>query len=518
MSVIERSILVPPKMTIQPSLLIEESLRYYLVRPSGKMVPLIPADQLPFQLQGLPNHLTYRQMSDEKWQFLTETNEHALPLRIDNPVIQSKSSQDTMHGGLVNKCVAPDHRVRTATADATYARSLDEGKIDNLSGTMKTLTLEPRPAVKRPLSHSLRELTPTLTESFASIYTKDAQRFGLSPRTSASPSGIDPDPNKKIYCTHWIRTGECDYLAQGCRYKHEMPAREKLREIGLNEIPRWWREKNMVRTPTWMQLRMNEGKKENSNIALPPFAPERRTMFQDILAKENEEIGHTIRKDRNEQISEDHDDKEPCGNIGSGEVHDLIDLTDSRRLSSPSPSTSSARTASDDGYTLSSNSSVDLSQFVKISTSAAPGQPPVLTSPLSSSLDEPSTKPCTIQASRQLIHRHSQTSEERDEKFNTSKPPMINNSPRPTISSDPVSKLEPKTRPTTRRPFKQAGLATSKHAITGKKITANAVERESSPKMSITEAPLEGQIDVLVRDRQRKQKRPARRQVSAEKC
>ena len=46
---------------------------------------------------------------------------------------------------------------------------------------------------------------------------------------------------KKVYCTHWIRWGECDYTQQGCLYKHEMPDEAKLQEIGIATYPRWYR-------------------------------------------------------------------------------------------------------------------------------------------------------------------------------------------------------------------------------------------------------------------------------------
>ncbi|KAF2861295.1 hypothetical protein K470DRAFT_269922 [Piedraia hortae CBS 480.64] len=56
------------------------------------------------------------------------------------------------------------------------------------------------------------------------------------------PSGTQPDQNKKEYCTYWIRTGECDYMQQGCLYKHEMPDKATLDKIGFRSVPRWWRE------------------------------------------------------------------------------------------------------------------------------------------------------------------------------------------------------------------------------------------------------------------------------------
>jgi hypothetical protein len=52
-----------------------------------------------------------------------------------------------------------------------------------------------------------------------------------------------PDPDKKEYCTYWILHGDCGFAQQGCRFKHEMPDRKKLREIGIMNVPRWWAEK-----------------------------------------------------------------------------------------------------------------------------------------------------------------------------------------------------------------------------------------------------------------------------------
>ena len=68
-----------------------------------------------------------------------------------------------------------------------------------------------------------------------------------TPRSTPPPSGALPDQDKKIYCTHWIRHGECDYTQQGCMYKHEMPNRETLEKIGFRSVPRWWQERTAIR-------------------------------------------------------------------------------------------------------------------------------------------------------------------------------------------------------------------------------------------------------------------------------
>ena len=73
-----------------------------------------------------------------------------------------------------------------------------------------------------------------------------AGKIGYVPRSTTvlPPSGTRPDEKKKEYCTHWIRTGECDYTQQGCLYKHEMPDKATLIKIGFRgEVPRWYQEK-----------------------------------------------------------------------------------------------------------------------------------------------------------------------------------------------------------------------------------------------------------------------------------
>jgi len=68
-----------------------------------------------------------------------------------------------------------------------------------------------------------------------------------TPSSSSRNGGSNtPDSGDKVYCTHWIRHGECDYIQQGCRYKHEMPNKATLASIGFRTMPRWWQEKVAV--------------------------------------------------------------------------------------------------------------------------------------------------------------------------------------------------------------------------------------------------------------------------------
>jgi hypothetical protein len=103
-----------------------------------------------------------------------------------------------------------------------------------------------------------------------------ADRFARFEYRQPYPSGIEPDPAKKVYCTHWIRTGECAFISVGCKYKHEMPPVEKLRELGFTlGTPKWFQEKAAIaaRGPTWMQRRLAERNsyQEPTDVAAAPL-------------------------------------------------------------------------------------------------------------------------------------------------------------------------------------------------------------------------------------------------------
>jgi len=54
-------------------------------------------------------------------------------------------------------------------------------------------------------------------------------------------------PGEKVYCTHWVRYGVCDFIQQGCKYRHEMPSSDVLKKItGMRDTPQWWKNKKLA--------------------------------------------------------------------------------------------------------------------------------------------------------------------------------------------------------------------------------------------------------------------------------
>ncbi|KAF2193691.1 hypothetical protein K469DRAFT_745186 [Zopfia rhizophila CBS 207.26] len=263
----------------QPSLP-AAGLHYFIVRPNKTMVPIVPVDQLPFQLKGVPRKLEPSQLAS--MHFLCE-----MP---DAPQLQLESISQT---GPANRFFAPDAKDRGAVVTMLSKRLPKSAPV----------FIDPKPNVQNTLeadNRKLRSASPTmpaqpslaspptvsLTDEIASEYRNDTQRFGYSPRT-LPPSGIAPDLSKKEYCTYWIKTGECAFMSQGCRYKHEMPSVDKLRMIGFNAVPKWWKEKSAINPRlTWIQRRMNQGKELESQQATESLT---RGGFRSLARREEKE-------------------------------------------------------------------------------------------------------------------------------------------------------------------------------------------------------------------------------------
>lgn len=87
---------------------------------------------------------------------------------------------------------------------------------------------------------------------------------------------------RKEYCMHWIKTGECNYMQQGCKYKHEIPADQATRlRIGLRKTPEWVYESSdyqqYIERPTPQASGPpSENTARSRRGSLPRFSPRKR--------------------------------------------------------------------------------------------------------------------------------------------------------------------------------------------------------------------------------------------------
>jgi hypothetical protein len=108
------------------------------------------------------------------------------------------------------------------TGDSPQGLSIDNKPSVHPSTTLSWRQLASAEGVPPPLSHR----TPSNTQPVVH------EAFGSAPR-------------QKVYCSHWLKTGECSFVQQGCLYKHEMPMDlPTLLSLGLRDIPDWYRQAN----------------------------------------------------------------------------------------------------------------------------------------------------------------------------------------------------------------------------------------------------------------------------------
>lgn len=94
-----------------------------------------------------------------------------------------------------------------------------------------------------------------------------------NPRADLAKAGLIP--GKKVYCSHWIRSGDCDFVQQGCLYKHEMPDDDTLRAIGIRALPSWYiaAHPEKARKRGWGSGNKANAPSSRSSTWKPPTAP-----------------------------------------------------------------------------------------------------------------------------------------------------------------------------------------------------------------------------------------------------
>ena len=317
-------------------------VRYSILRNNVE-IPLIPIDQLPFKLQGLLPQLEPLQSGKEGWKLVGETQELALPLSLRAPAdFHPNQSLPPAKTGFLS----PDHNARRGIVITSQASQL-------LREYSPSSVAPTEQALHRLARTSRSECPPaSMTDRTMSLNPGRAQY--LSCRIP-NPSGIEPDPSKKEYCTHWIRHNSCDYMQQGCRYKHEMPDREKLEELGFPQIPMWYRDKMAISAggSSWLRPRTTQGNNDRQLSTEPP-APR---IFRPSIPPHGCDQSDVVETPKSPG---------PEVNQASAQVLNLIDLDDSS-IATPSltlslPVNPFSKTAWYDANTIGSQSTEHLFQ------------------------------------------------------------------------------------------------------------------------------------------------------------
>lgn len=241
----------------------QSRIAYFITRTNGTPVPLIPADELPYsvKLQHVPRVLTPDQTYGLN--YIGNAPYTGTTFRLENPSTHDSmrrfdcQTSDENLGGRGSCSPLP----RPFQAPDSLARPFLGHDNNNYYSAQNSLST--RPISAHETSKSWRRADPVTTALTYPTDSSDpaqnainailrsqagaetAERIGYRSQDGIPPpSGKLPDQEKKEWCTYWILHGDCAYVQQGCRYRHEMPDKAKLAEIGINHVPRWWLEQN----------------------------------------------------------------------------------------------------------------------------------------------------------------------------------------------------------------------------------------------------------------------------------
>ncbi|KAK5193776.1 hypothetical protein LTR99_005995 [Exophiala xenobiotica] len=241
--------------------------QFFITRQNGALVPLIAMDELPIhvQIRGVPRSMTAFDITGMTPLGLVEA-------RHQYYVVESLNNSNTTP----NK-TAPAHAMSETPPEPSTERVSFVVPFNKLASTVIPIVKFPTSteqsgdsATISSFSEESKTNTPaqTSTESGPPTGTipvpawrQHASTNNNTPNTTpTTPTKIDdikpptttgqepganiPLTGKKVYCSYWLRKGECDFAQQGCIYKHEMPTDlETLLTVGFTDIPLWYRQR-----------------------------------------------------------------------------------------------------------------------------------------------------------------------------------------------------------------------------------------------------------------------------------
>ncbi|KAK5937483.1 hypothetical protein PMZ80_010101 [Knufia obscura] len=222
--------------------------QFYVLRPNNVAIPLIAMDELPhnIRIEGVQRVLTMEDVMEMKG------------------VGKAESRHQTYHVLDLNKATAQPAPIQThdlsfrpptpspSASGSDINISASRPAIDKIfPGPKKFYGIEeqkPGSDDETNISNHRVE-TPSAAEGSSKVLEAFGKHDPLPSWKKLPESGTRlPLPGKKVYCSHWMSTGECDYAQQGCLYKHEMPTDniELLNALGFQDIPKWYREKHGI--------------------------------------------------------------------------------------------------------------------------------------------------------------------------------------------------------------------------------------------------------------------------------
>lgn len=216
--------------------------------------------------------MNHRQLSEGEWKFLEESLEIPFPLPLLSPHIQCAT--DFKLGQSSPKMIESATKAPEEEKDVKKVPigglCVVKTPMEEVATKKEVISIPPKALVLPTAGRTNIARVKALTDSMAAIYTTDARRVGYS---KLSPTRTTLANAREIeYCRHWVKTGECAHTAKGCWFKHAMPSKEKLKEMGFLGMPRWFHEQGkgepkraMLKAPLKPGSPTGKGKQEVSS-------------------------------------------------------------------------------------------------------------------------------------------------------------------------------------------------------------------------------------------------------------
>ncbi|EKG14466.1 Zinc finger CCCH-type protein [Macrophomina phaseolina MS6] len=200
---------------------------WFIQRDNGVYVPVIPVDELPpdIELDGAPRELKMDDAQGMRFLERVPLSGQTYTLARSGKVAEEWNRRHSQHHYTRSQTSLRPLRL-SASARPSIVEAGERGHARTQSENVfaKPFPIAPVPSAPPIITGDPGPKTGSLLES-----------------RPLPPSGREPDLSKKEYCTYWIKTGECDFMQQGCLFKHEMPDLTTLREkVGIGSVPHWY--------------------------------------------------------------------------------------------------------------------------------------------------------------------------------------------------------------------------------------------------------------------------------------
>ncbi|KAL9131283.1 MAG: hypothetical protein Q9217_000771 [Psora testacea] len=237
---------------------------FYIVRPDKTFVPLIALDEISptVRIHGVPSSLTADNI--EKWNMARCGDQIDRPqkyYRIEFPTNERSHRSDYAHGSSESEggnrlSMQPDGHLDAysnseAPAQHGYHTPPKHQRSQESVNDSATCTVN-HPLgqrgghitdnmnygqAQRPIAESHGEAQDAF-DHMVKENTWAKEQHSSRTKNAATPGVY----GKKKFCTYWIRTGNCDYVQEGCKYLHVIPDEETRLRIGIRDMPRWAKE------------------------------------------------------------------------------------------------------------------------------------------------------------------------------------------------------------------------------------------------------------------------------------